>query len=53
MSSRYLAPGPDARFAEMFFIVPLIAYAELCVTYFGDDPSACYMSEQYRQPRGP
>jgi LmbE family N-acetylglucosaminyl deacetylase len=49
MASRFLESSPAARFAEIFFCVPLDAYVELCRTYFGADPKACYLGPGYRE----
>lgn len=47
-NSRFLPESTTPRYAELFTVLPLKDYAELCALYFSGDSAACYYSPDYR-----
>mgnify|MGYP001348292782 CR=1 FL=1 len=46
-NSRFIKEKSDPRFAEVFFVLPVQDYVDLCAIYFGDDASSCYYAPSY------
>ncbi len=48
-NQRFLPNGPESKYAEAFFVLPLDEYLNYCRQYFGSDPTKCYYTPEYKK----